>query len=113
MPGKPKIDDKTSAEVDSDFIIEFNEPMIPRTVGLSAQLNPDRFDGNLPLVLAAYNAGEQAVLAYGGIPPYGETRRYVARVLRKLARDGARDTPTGRPGSPSGFASEAAHFDVP
>lgn len=47
----------------------------------------DRFDGNLPLVLAAYNAGEQAVLAYGGVPPYRETRRYVARVLRKVGRD--------------------------
>lgn len=47
----------------------------------------DRFDGNLPLVLAAYNAGEQAVIAYGGVPPYGETRLYVAKVLRKLGRD--------------------------
>lgn len=48
----------------------------------------DRFDGNLPLVLAAYNAGEQAVVAYGGVPPYRETRRYVARVLQKLGADG-------------------------
>jgi len=48
----------------------------------------DRFEGNLPLVLAAYNAGEQAVVAYGGVPPYRETRRYVARVLQKLGADG-------------------------
>src|SRR5438445_11735847 len=30
----------------------------------------DRYHGNLPVVLAAYNAGEQAVRVYGGVPPY-------------------------------------------
>ena len=39
------------------------------------------FPGDLQRVLAAYNAGEQAVQQYGGIPPYPETRRYVERVL--------------------------------
>ena len=42
----------------------------------------DRFPGNLPLAIAAYNAGEKAVLAYGGIPPYPETQEYVAKVMR-------------------------------
>jgi hypothetical protein len=46
----------------------------------------DRYRGNLPLVLAAYNAGEQAVLVYGGVPPYRETRRYVSRILRRIGR---------------------------
>lgn len=46
----------------------------------------DRFNGNLPVVLAAYNAGEQTVVAYGGVPPYPETRRYVARILRRIGR---------------------------
>lgn len=41
----------------------------------------ERFGSDLPLVLAAYNAGEQAVLAYRGVPPYQETRDYVTRVL--------------------------------
>ena len=42
----------------------------------------DRFQNNLNLVLAAYNAGEGAVERYGNaIPPYAETRTYVARVL--------------------------------
>lgn len=40
------------------------------------------FDGDLLLALAAYNAGEHAVLRYGKrIPPYRETRSYVPRVL--------------------------------
>lgn len=37
--------------------------------------------GDLPRVLAAYNAGENAVLRHGGIPPYDETRKYVQRAL--------------------------------
>jgi hypothetical protein len=48
----------------------------------------DRFQGNVPLVLAAYNAGEPAVLMHGGIPPYRETRRYVARILRRIGHGG-------------------------
>lgn len=42
----------------------------------------DRFDGDLSLVLAGYNAGENAVDRHGGIPPYAETRHYVKKVLR-------------------------------
>ena len=41
-----------------------------------------RFEYNVRLAVAAYNAGERAVVAYGGVPPYPETREYVTRVMR-------------------------------
>ncbi len=40
------------------------------------------FQGDVPLVVAAYNAGERAVEKYRGIPPYPETRNYVVKVTR-------------------------------
>ena len=46
----------------------------------------DLFEGNLELALAGYNAGENAVIRYGmRIPPFAETRAYVARVKRIYA----------------------------
>ena len=41
----------------------------------------DRYQGDLRLTLAGYNAGIQAVEKYGGVPPYPETREYIRRVL--------------------------------
>ncbi len=43
----------------------------------------ERYDGNLKLVLSAYNSGEKTVDRFQGIPPYQETRDYVKRVLKR------------------------------
>lgn len=40
------------------------------------------FKGDLPLALAGYNAGENAVAQYAGVPPYPETQNYVESVIR-------------------------------
>lgn len=43
-----------------------------------------KYSADLPLVLAAYNAGEEAVKKYKGIPPYEETRTYIKRVMNYM-----------------------------
>jgi soluble lytic murein transglycosylase-like protein len=57
----------------------------------------DLFHGDHRLALAAYNAGENVVLALRGVPPYQETRRYVAKVLRLFGtRKPYAETPSAR-----------------
>jgi hypothetical protein len=56
----------------------------------------ENFNGRVDLVLASYNAGEGAVMKYGGnVPPYRETRNYVQRISKRYGQ--SRSTPAPAP----------------
>lgn len=46
----------------------------------------ERFDGNIALALAGYNAGEGAVAKYNGVPPYNETQNYVRIITGRYGK---------------------------
>jgi len=82
-----------------------------------------RYDNDLVLALAAYNAGPERVLQFGRVPPYPETVSYIRRVKRAYEKSKAGQTPDARPAAPAkkkvsssaidsgaGKASSAANF---
>lgn len=70
----------TARELGVQNAYDPNQNILGGTKYLSRLLQ--KYSGDLKLGLAAYNAGPEAVAEYGGVPPYSETRTYVARVLR-------------------------------
>jgi hypothetical protein len=61
----------------------------------------DRYQGDLPKTLAAYNAGEHAVDLSGGVPAYPETQKYVQKVTNTYFRPGSgRNLTLWKPPSP-------------
>lgn len=65
---------------------DINDPLQNLQGGLAYLKWLDKhFSGNIKLMLAGYNAGEDAVKKYRGIPPYKETRKYVRRIVRIYA----------------------------
>jgi soluble lytic murein transglycosylase-like protein len=54
----------------------------------------DRVGGNVPLALAAYNAGLGAVEQHGGVPPYAETQNYVQQVMDRYQQTTNEETTT-------------------
>ena len=84
----------------------------------------ERYNFDLVKALAAYNAGPQRVEQFGGVPPYYETRAYVARVVRDfnkkkaaqgkaarfaegLGQNGEHEGAGGKSGSGNGGIAEA------
>ena len=61
---------------------DVEQNVIGGTAYLRQQL--ERFGNNVPLALAAYNAGPGAVIKYGSIPPYRETQNYVRQIMQRL-----------------------------
>jgi soluble lytic murein transglycosylase-like protein len=56
----------------------------------------EKYSGNIPLTLAAYNAGEEAVSKHKGVPPYRETRNYIRRVLSLMGMSESFSSPPSR-----------------
>jgi soluble lytic murein transglycosylase-like protein len=68
----------------------------------------ERYDFDLIKALAAYNAGPQRVEQYGGVPPYYETKAYVARVVRDFNKKKLAAKAATQPSPPNNLGSKSA-----
>jgi soluble lytic murein transglycosylase-like protein len=69
----------------------------------------ENFNGRVDLVLASYNAGEGAVMKYGGnVPPYRETRNYVQRISKRYGQSRSTPAPGVEPAAASATAATGA-----
>lgn len=75
---------ETAARMEVKDILDPRENIFGGTRYLRVLAN--LFNGDLELTIAGYNAGEGAVMRYGGIPPYAETQDYVVKVLTYYRR---------------------------
>jgi soluble lytic murein transglycosylase len=69
-----------------------------------------RYEGDLRLALAAYNAGEEAVRLHGGIPPFRETQEYVRKVLALYQAAPTAAPPASRPATPTKRATRPSRI---
>ncbi|HUU06180.1 MAG TPA: lytic transglycosylase domain-containing protein [Patescibacteria group bacterium] len=53
----------------------------------------EKYRGSIPLTLAAYNAGEEAVSKYNGVPPFPETKQYIRRVMSLMGMSSTFSSP--------------------
>lgn len=100
--GLMQVIEPTARQFGVDDARQLHDPLINLRVSASYLKSIQlRFGNNLPLVLAAYNAGEGAVERYGWrVPPYRETQDYVRKVLAEynflLRVSGRLSTAAGR-----------------
>ena len=75
----------------------------------------ERYNFDLIKALAAYNAGPQRVEQYGGVPPYYETKAYVARIVRDYNKKVAAKSPPKTAAQPAAQKNSAskAHKSTP
>jgi hypothetical protein len=73
----------------------------------------ERYDFDLIKALAAYNAGPRRVEQYGGVPPYYETKTYVARIVRDFNKKKLAAKTASQPAAQESSATKPARTPVP